>query len=171
MTRLITLISETKELVGKPTLKTRPVEHSDSEALARLLFSSYDDGRLTSQAHALTEIEAVLGGEHGEFYTEASPVVIDDHDRVVAAALCLRNRTDGGQPSDVPAIYELFTAASRRREGLAEKLIRQSLSVMRSDGLEEVSVRIPESNAAALALYLTLEFRRWQDPSEDEEIV
>lgn len=38
-------------------------------------------------------------------------MVVDEHDRIIAASLCLKHRvvTD---PKDIPTIYELFTAAS-----------------------------------------------------------
>lgn len=166
MTGLITLISQTHPSSKPLTVSTRPARVEDAEALARLYFASYDDSRFASQADAAVEMERILKGEHGEFYTEASPVVVDEHDRIVAASLCLKHRvvTD---PKHLPTIYELFTAASRRREGLAEQLIRKSIDQMHADGFEQVSVRISENNAAALALYLTLDFNRWF-PEEDE---
>ncbi len=171
MERTITLISKTVAHKKPTTVSTRSIRKEDAQALARLLFSSYDDSRVPSQAHALKEIESILDGSHGDFYPEASPVVVDQHDRVVPAVLCLRNRKDQVEPANVATIYELFTAASRRREGLAEQLIRMSINTMYRDGLSEVTVQIPESNAAALALYLTLEFRRWQSPDDAEELL
>ncbi|MDO4916734.1 MAG: GNAT family N-acetyltransferase, partial [Rothia sp. (in: high G+C Gram-positive bacteria)] len=111
--------------------------------------------------------DKVFAGELGDFYPEASPVVVDDNDRVIAAVLCLKNRKDGVEPADLPTIYELVTAASRRREGIAEQLIRQTIHSMNQDGIEQVSVRIPETNAPALALYLTLDFHRWAPNNED----
>ena len=53
------------------------------------------------------------------------------------------------------------------REGLAEQLIRRSIDQMFEDGYEQVSVRISENNAAALALYLTLDFNRWFPEDDD----
>lgn len=160
MSGLITLISNTSKAKKPLTISTRPARIEDAEALARLYFASYEDERFPTQAEATAEMERILKGEHGEFYAEASPVVVDEHDRIVAASLCLKHRvvTD---PKDIPTIYELFTAASRRREGLAEQLIRKSIDQMHTDGYEQVSVRISENNAAALALYLTLDFNRW----------
>ncbi|MDO4820873.1 MAG: GNAT family N-acetyltransferase [Rothia sp. (in: high G+C Gram-positive bacteria)] len=168
MSGLITLISQTHPSSKPITVSTRPARLEDAEGLARLYFASYDDARFASQTDAAAEIERILRGEHGEFYTDASPVVVDEHDRIVAAALCLKHRvvTD---PKHLPTIYELFTAASRRREGLAEQLIRLSIDQMHQDGYEQVSVRISENNAAALALYLTLDFNRWFP--EDDELI
>ncbi|MDO4899014.1 MAG: GNAT family N-acetyltransferase, partial [Rothia sp. (in: high G+C Gram-positive bacteria)] len=160
MSGLITLISQTTRATKPITVTTRPARVDDAEALARLYFASYEDDRFSSQAEAAEEMGRILRGEHGEFYTDASPVVVDEHGRVVAASLCLKHRvvTD---PKNIPTIYELFTAASRRREGLAEQLIRLSINQMFEDGYQKVSVRISENNAAALALYLTLDFNRW----------
>lgn len=166
MTGMITLIARTAPNNREHRLALRPAELDDSEALARLYFSSYE-GEVSSQQEAEKKVSAIIKGEHGTFYPEASPVLVDDNNRIVAAALCLRERTDGIKPADLPTIFELFTAASRRREGLAEKLIRQALDVMATDGFDEVTVRVEENNYAALALYLTLDFNRW-NPDDDE---
>ncbi|WP_237207852.1 GNAT family N-acetyltransferase [Rothia nasimurium] len=160
MSGLITLISQTSPATKPLTVATRPAQVEDAEALARLYFASYEDERFSSQEDATAEMERILKGEHGEFYADASPVVVDEHDRIVAASLCLKHRVVT-EPKSIPTIYELFTAASRRREGLAEQLIRRSIDQMHEDGYEQVSVRISENNAAALALYLTLDFNRW----------
>lgn len=169
MSGSITLISQTSKSRKPITVSTRPAQLDDAEALARLYFASYNDDRFASQADAATEMERILKGEHGEFYTAASPVVVDEHNRIVAASLCLKHRVVT-EPKNLPTIYELFTAASRRREGLAEQLIRRSINQMFEDGYEQVSVRISENNSAALALYLTLDFNRWF-PEEDDDII
>lgn len=166
MSGLITLISQTSKARKPVTVSFRPAQLDDAEALARLYFASYDGERFASQADATAEMERILKGEHGEFYTEASPVVVDEHDRIIAASLCLKHRVVT-EPKGIPTIYELFTAASRRREGLAEQLIRRSINQMFEDGYEQVSVRISENNAAALALYLTLDFKRWFPEDDD----
>lgn len=166
MSGLITLISQTSKAKKPLTVTTRPARLEDAEALARLYFASYDDDRFASQSDAQQEMTRILQGEHGEFYTEASPVIVDEHDRIVAAALCLKHRVVT-EPKSIPTIYELFTAASRRREGLAEQLIRRSIDQMFTDGYKQVSVRINETNAAALALYLTLDFNRWFPEPDD----
>lgn len=166
MSGLITLISQTSQATKPLTVSTRPAQPEDAEALARLYFASYDDSRFASQADAQAEMARILQGEHGEFYPAASPVVTDERGRIIAAALCLKHRVVT-EPKSIPTIYELFTAASRRREGLAEQLIRSSIDRMFTDGYDQVSVRISENNAAALALYLTLDFNRWFPDSDD----
>lgn len=166
MTGMITLITRTTADTRGHNLKLRNAQAEDSEALARLYFASYED-EVTSQQEAESKISEIFDGSHGTFYPEASPVLVDDNDRIVAAALCLKERTDGVQPENLPTIYELFTAASRRLEGLAEKLIRHSIDIMSADGFDEVTVRVEENNYAALALYLTLDFNRWSPDVDD----
>ena len=167
MERMITLVSQTDTFTPDSELSTRSAESTDCEALARLLFTSYESRLYPTQADAQKELEAVFAGEKGDFFAEASPVVVDENGRVIAAALCLKNRKDDVEPSDVPTIFELVTAASRRRQGIAEELIREAMTSMKNNGFEEVTVRIPETNAPALALYLTLDFHRWQPAYED----
>lgn len=168
MTGMITLITKTSENPKTVKIITRAAKLEDSEALARLYFASYDSPDVASQEQALEQIRSILSGTYGDFYPEASPVLVDENGRIVAAALCLHNRKDLAVPADKPTIYELFTAASRRREGLAEQLVRISIDAMNHDGVEEVTVRVEEDNYAALALYLTLDFHRWQAIDDDE---
>ncbi|MEU4206569.1 GNAT family N-acetyltransferase [Rothia terrae] len=169
MDGMITLITKTSPNNKADTITTRPAKLEDAESLARLYFASYDDTGITSQAEALAAIQEVLDGKFGEFLPEASPVIVDENNRIVAAALVLNNRADDVEPADLPSIYELFTAASRRREGLAEHLIRTSLHALNEVGHKQATVRISENNAAALALYLTLDFNRWF-PANDDDI-
>ncbi|MFW0112267.1 GNAT family N-acetyltransferase [Rothia sp. CCM 9417] len=166
MSGTITLVSQTSKSHKPLTVNTRWAQPQDAQDLARLYFASYDENRFGSQSEAEQEISSILRGEHGDFYAEASPVILDDHGRIIAAALCLKNRIVT-EPKNIPTIYELFTAASRRREGLAEQLIRRSLDQMFADGYQQVSVCISDNNAAALALYLTLDFNRWFPEPED----
>lgn len=166
MTGKITLITRTCADARGNNLTLRPATPADGEALARLYFASYD-GNIATQQDALNRITEIFDGTHGSFYPEASPVLVDNNDRIVAAALSLRERTDGIGPDNTPTIIELFTAASRRREGLAEKLIRHTLGIMAAEGFDEATVHIDDTNYAALALYLTLDFNRWQPETDD----
>lgn len=163
----ITLIGRTNFRATASSVIMRSVTREDAEALARLYFASYEGDNLWSQADAQQEIEEILDGKLGEFCPEASPLVLDSNNRVVAAALVLKNRIDNVGPNNTPTIYQLFTAASRRREGLAEQLIRTSSSVLHDASYDEFFVHIDDGNAAALALYLTLDFNRWFPSEED----
>ncbi len=160
MTGTITLIAHTAENTKAPAVTLRPATPEDTESLAQLYYSSYEQGGVSSLEEARQVIRGVFDGEYGPFLPDASPVVVDDDGTVVAAALVLSRRIGEDLP-DVPYIFELFTAASRRRQGLAEQLVRCAMSTLYDNGYDQVSLRIDEDNAAALALYLTLDFNRW----------
>lgn len=166
MSGKITLIGDTWTSTRPVTVSTRPVARQDADGLARLFFTAYDDGSVTSQAHALEILHHMFDGEYGAVLPKASPVVVDDAGRIIAAALVLESRVGDDLP-DSPYIFELFTESSRRREGIAEQLLRVAITELKEEGFEHVALRISEDNAAALALYLTLDFRRWF-PEEEE---
>ncbi|QQC59538.1 GNAT family N-acetyltransferase [Rothia kristinae] len=166
MSGKITLIGDTWTSTRPVTVSTRPVARQDADGLARLFFTAYEDGSVTSQAHALEILHHMFDGEYGAVLPNASPVVVDDAGRIIAAALVLESRVGDDLP-DSPYIFELFTESSRRREGIAEQLLRVAITELKEEGFEHVAVRISEDNAAALALYLTLDFRRWF-PEEEE---
>ncbi|MEU6856996.1 GNAT family N-acetyltransferase [Rothia kristinae] len=167
MSGKITLIGDTWTSTRPVTVSTRPVARQDADGLARLFFTAYDDGSVTSQAHALEILHHMFDGEYGAVLPKASPVVVDDAGRIIAAALVLESRVGDDLP-DSPYIFELFTESSRRREGFAEQLLRVAITELKEEGFEHVALRISEDNAAALALYLTLDFRRWF--SEEDEL-
>ena len=166
MTGTITLIAHTAENTRTPAVSLRPATPEDTESLAQLYYSSYEQGWVSSLEEARQVIRGVFDGEYGPFLPEASPVVVDDDGTVVAAALVLSRRVGDDLP-DVPYIFELFTAASRRRQGLAEQLVRCAMGTLYYNGYDQVSLRIAEDNAAALALYLTLDFNRWVPETDD----
>lgn len=166
MTGSITLIARTADNPRRNPVLTRAAGPEDAEGLAQLYYSSYEQGGVSSLEEAREVIEGVFAGEYGPFLPEASPVVVDEDGTVVAAALVLARRIGDDLP-DAPYIFELFTAASRRRQGLAEQLVRSSMDTLCKNGYEEVCLRIAEDNAAALALYLTLDFHRWIPDNDD----
>lgn len=160
MTGNITLIAHTAANTKTPAVDLRPATPEDTESLAQLYYSSYEQGGVSSLQEAHAVVRGVFDGEYGPFLPDASPVVVDDDGTVVAAALVLARRVGEDLP-DVPYIFELFTAASRRRQGLAEQLVRCAIGTLFDNGYDQVCLRISEDNAAALALYLTLDFNRW----------
>lgn len=168
MTGKITLIGSTWANQRPVTITHRQVSPQDAEGLAKLFFTAYEDGSVNSQAEALEIMQQLFAGEFGNLLPEASPVVEDDSGRLIAAALVLDRRKGENLPQS-PYIFELFTAASRRREGLAEQLVRIAIDKLHGTGFDDVALRINEDNAAALALYLTLDFHRW-NPEPDEEL-
>ncbi|MFI7482151.1 GNAT family N-acetyltransferase [Kocuria sp. M1R5S2] len=166
MTGTITLIARTTENTKTPSVTLRPARPEDADHLAQLYYSSYEQGGVSSLEEAREVIRGVFADEYGPFLPEASPVVVDDDGSVVAAALVVSRRVGDNLP-DAPYIFELFTAASRRRQGLAEQLVRCAMSTLFDNGYDQVCLRISEDNAAALALYLTLDFNRWTPETDD----
>ena len=166
MTGTITLIARTELTRRELTAASRSVTDEDTSALARLLREAYGSGTVGTQEEAETTVRDAFRGKFGPFLREQSHVIEDEDGNPVAAAIVLERREDPHLP-DVPYLFELFTASSHRRRGLAEQLVRQVMSSLHENGYEEVCVRIPEDNSAALALYLTLDFNRWI-PEQDE---
>ena len=159
MSGTITLIGRTQETSSANPVPTRPARPEDVPALAELFYAAYGAEVLGSPEAAERILRGVFDGEYGPFLADASPVIEDEEGAVVAAAIVLENRTGKHLP-EVPYIFELFTAASYRRRGLAEQLVREAITKLHQQGYEEVALRIAEDNSAALALYLTLDFPR-----------
>ena len=166
MTGNITLIARTAPATREVTAPSRSVTQDDAAALAQLLLEAYGTEKGGSQERAEAVIRDAFEGAYGPFLAEQSQLVEDADGHPVAAAIVLERREDATLP-DVPYLFELFTASTHRRRGLAEHLVRRVMAALHEKGYEEVCVRIPEDNSAALALYLTLDFHRW-NPEHDE---
>ena len=178
MTGKIVLVGRTADLVarsGKSLLNTRPATSEDISALADLYAAAYqasstaDASDVSSAEEAKEILTKLFDDEFGRLLPEASPVVSDEDGSIVAAALVVERRTGEAVPED-PYLFELFTHAAHRRQGLGEKLVRVSAATLSEAGHERLSLRISEDNSAALALYLTLGFSRWQEAAENDEI-
>lgn len=166
MSGTITLIAQTSETRSTDPVPSRQVTAEDIPALSDLFFQAYDSSSAaTSKEDAHRIIQGVFDGEFGPLLPDASPVIEDENGQVVAAAIVLEQRKGDDLPK-VPYLFELFTAASHRRRGLAEQLVREAMTKLYNQGYEEVSLRIAEDNSAALALYLTLDFNRWAPDSD-----
>ncbi|WP_246180290.1 GNAT family N-acetyltransferase [Kocuria coralli] len=179
MTGTIILIARTADVIPRGTkadLPTRRAQAEDKDALAQLFYSAYEavgldsaNGGVDSLDEAREVVEGLFDGEYGPFLPEASPVVVNDSGEIIAASLVVERRRGEGLP-DAPYIFELFTHSAHRRQGLAERLVRESVAALKESGHERVSLRIREDNSPALALYLTLDFNRWQPEAEDDEL-
>lgn len=180
MTGTIILIARTADVVPRADTAdhiSRPASPEDRDALAQLFYSAYEAVGLDSANggggdtldQAKDIVQGLFDGEYGPFLPEASPVVEDDNGEIVAASLVVQRRAGEGLP-DAPYIFELFTHSAHRRKGLAERLVRQSAAALKDSGHDRVSLRIREDNSPALALYLTLDFNRWQPEAEDDEL-
>lgn len=177
MTGTIILIARTADVVPRSSSAQLPGRHAepkDQEALAHLFHAAYEavgldsaNGGVDNLDQAREIVAGLFAGEYGTFLPDASPVVLNDQGEIVAASLVVERRSGEGLP-DAPYIFELFTHSAHRRQGLAERLVRESAAALKAAGHERVSLRIREDNSPALALYLTLDFNRWQQEAEDD---
>lgn len=167
MSGKVILIARTSPLQLELNISTRSLSTEDVAALGQLYFSAYDKGLAEQSLEAATEsIAASFDGKFGKLLTDASQVVLDENGNIVAGILVVERSSYDGTP-EAPFLIELFTDRDHRRQGLAERLVLLSADKLFNAGYKEVAVRVKESNSAALALYLSLDFRRWEAEEED----
>ncbi len=135
----------------------REMRRGDLEAVGRLYFEAYDPGVACSTLEeAVDDIVASFDGVYGEFWFEASPVILHG-DQVVAAVMAVRQAPWDDVP-DGPFIIELFTDRAHRRQGLARHLITLAAETVRSAGETAVALRVDGANTPARRLYGSLGF-------------
>ena len=168
MTDMVTLIARTTPLERELKTASRTVEESDLPRLGELYFTAYEPGVAgESLQAAMDTMHASLSGRYGQFLPKASHVALDESGKIVAAVIVVE-RAIGDDTPDAPFILELITDRDHRRRGLAEDLVLATMDTLFNDGQQEVALRVEETNSAALALYLSLDFRRWS-PEENED--
>ncbi len=168
MTEMVTLIARTTPLERELKTASRTVEESDLPRLGELYFTAYEPGAAgESLQAAMDNMRTALNGKYGQFLPKASHVALDDSGKIVAAVLVV-DRAIGDDTPEAPFIIELITDRDHRRQGLAEDLVLATMDTLFNEGQERVALRVETSNSAALALYLSLDFRRWS-PEEDED--
>ncbi len=168
MTNMVTLIAQTTPLERDLATESRPATAGDIRKLGELYFSAYGPGVASENMEAaVADLEASFEGKYGTYVPEASHIVTDEAEGIIAAILVVERAKWDGAP-EAPFIIELFTDREHRRQGLAEDLVRASLDALFQAGHHEVAVRVSEENSAALALYLSLDFRRWAPEENDE---
>ncbi|WP_125610378.1 GNAT family N-acetyltransferase [Specibacter cremeus] len=167
MTDMVTLIARTGPLERELKTASRTVTETDLTRLGELYFTAYDPGIAGDNLDAaIADLREHMEGKYGKFLPEASHVALDDNGNIVAAILVVERALDADAP-DAPFIFELFTDREFRRRGLAEDLVLATMDTLFNAGQPDVALRVKEDNSAALALYLSLDFRRWS--AEDEE--
>lgn len=138
----------------------RPVHATDLPELTDLYQRAYGDG--TSRPDNDEDagwIPAVHGGSQGPLIPQASLLTADAEGRITAAILTTERALTEG--SKTAFIAELFTHPDHRRQGLAEKLLTDAMQALHETGHKTLAVTVNSSNAAALALYLSRDFRRF----------
>jgi len=141
-------------------LRARPVEAKDLPELTDLYLHAY--GPETDHPHgskAADRISAIFDGTHGTPIPQASLLTVNSDGRITAAII-VTDRHVGNPGPGTAFIAELFTHPDHRRQGLAEDLLRHAMHVLHTLGHKVLAVTVHSGNAAAMALYLSRDFRR-----------
>ncbi|MDJ0457052.1 GNAT family N-acetyltransferase [Arthrobacter sp. NQ7] len=160
-------------LIGPQDLKPaahalRNIKATDLPPLAELYLQSYGDRTSAlDTGKAARRIRTVLGGAHGTPIPQASLLTADAEGRIIAAILTTK-RDFGTAGPGTAFIAELFTHPDHRRQGLAEELLGHALQALHDTGHKTVAVTVDSANAAAIALYLSRDFRRLTQPAKDK---
>lgn len=168
MVRLISLAA----LIGPQDLKhavnfPRSIRARDLPELGNLYLQAY--GNETSQFDTEkpdTRISAVFEGAYGPPIPQASLLTTDAEGRMTAAILTTE-RALGNDGPRTAFIAELVTHPDHRRRGLAEELLSHAMQALHETGYGTVAVTLTSANAAAIALYLSRDFRRLAHPEQD----
>lgn len=163
MNALITLVALTGHQNTTPArVPVRPLEPDDLPELTSLHRHAYAGGASRSRGGDLGWIGASRD-ERRARTAEAASLVASGPDGQITAAIIVAER-DGEAVID-----ELFTHPEHRRQGLAEELLRHCMHALHTLGRTTVKVAVDENNAAAMALYLSRDFRRLADDDTDTD--
>jgi len=169
MASLITLAALLEPQDLKPALHSpRNITSTDLPQLANLYMEA-NHGGTTHQdpKKAADRITAILGGSHGTPLPQASLVTADPAGRITAAIITTE-RALGSDGTKTAHIAELFTHPEHRRQGLAENLLSHAMQALHDAGHKTLTVAVTSSNAAAIALYLSRDFRRVTTSAETD---
>jgi N-alpha-acetyltransferase 10/11 len=167
MDPLITLAARTGPHDGTAAVPVRPIDARDLPELDRMYRRAYADGPAHSDGGGPGWIRALFEGVHGRLVTEAS-LVATSTDGSLTAAIITTEPAPGSESGGQAFIAELITRPEDRRQGLAEELLRQCMHALHSLGRSTVAVSVDSRNAAAMALYLSRDFRRLSYYSETD---
>ena len=159
MNALVTLVAGTEHQNTTPArIPVRPLEPDDLPELASLHRHVYADVAAAAQRRGGDLSWIGISTDEGRNRTaEAASLVTSGPDGQITAAIIITER-DGEAVID-----ELFTHPQHRRQGLAEELLRHCMHVLHTLGRTTVSVTVDQNNPAAMALYLSRDFRRLTD--------
>ncbi|WP_307036635.1 GNAT family N-acetyltransferase [Arthrobacter sp. B3I4] len=140
----------------------RPIHPADVDELSDMYRKSYAESLPQPPERATGWIDSLLAGAEGNHLRGASAVLTGPEGQLTAAII-VTEPAAGENPGWDAVIAELFTHPGHRRQGLAEDLLAHSLSALRAMGRTRVAVAVDSGNSAALALYLSRDFRRVTD--------
>lgn len=167
MNALITLAAQTGPQDGPASrVPVRPIEARDLPELTVMYRQAYADGPAPSDGGGDDWIPALFDGIHGRLVTGASLVAIHT-DGSLTAAIITTDPAPGSEHAGEAIIAELITRPEHRRRGLAEELLRHCMHALHAMGRNTVAVSVDSANAAAMALYLSRDFRRSADGDAD----
>ncbi|SDP84354.1 Acetyltransferase (GNAT) family protein [Arthrobacter sp. ok909] len=161
MNALVTLVAVTGLYNSAPErIRVRPLEPDDLLELANLHRHAYAD-RPGQGAGDPAWIGPSM--DEGRGTAEAASLVASGPDGHITAAIIITER-DGEAVID-----ELFTHPDHRRQGLAEELLRHCMYLLHTLGRRTVTVTVADNNPAAMALYLSRDFRRLTDDDPESD--
>ncbi len=167
MNPLIILTAATGPRDGaRPGTAIRPIQAADLPELAVMYRDSYADSLPQPPHRATGWIDTLLDGARGRHVPEASAVKAAP-DGQLAAAIIVTEPAPGNDVDWDSEIAELFTHPDHRRQGAAEELLAHCLHALHKLGRQRVAVTVDSGNSAALALYLSRDFRRLSDDDGD----
>ncbi|CAI3790604.1 hypothetical protein NKCBBBOE_00065 [Pseudarthrobacter sp. MM222] len=168
MNPLITLAASTRPHDGPAAgVPVRPIEAGDLPELIRMYAHAYADVPVPSDDGSPEWILALFDGVHGRLVPGASLVTIHT-DGSLTAAIITTDAPPGTKGGGEAFIAELITRPEHRRQGLAEELLRHCMQALHAMGRSTVAVSVDSANAAAMALYLSRDFRRLTDDSDSD---
>jgi ribosomal protein S18 acetylase RimI-like enzyme len=146
----------------------RSIEATNLPNLADLYRHAYGDGTShPDKEKAADRISAVFEGVHGTPIPQASLLTADPEGRVTAAIITTEKVLGSNGPGTA-FIADLFTHPAHRRQGLAEELLSHAMNALHDTGHKTLAVTVNSSNAAAIALYLSRDFRRLTQSVEND---
>ncbi|WP_426998476.1 GNAT family N-acetyltransferase [Pseudarthrobacter sp. N5] len=167
MSPFVTLAASTGPHEPGSAALPRPIAATDLPELTRLILHADTTGTAhPGTADPANRLSAHFTGGHGTLIRDATLLATDAQGRITAA-IVVTERAFGAGGHRTAFIAELFTHPEHRRQGLAENLLRTAMHNLHAKGRDTVAVTLDSSNAAAMALYLAMDFRRWSRQTAD----
>lgn len=141
-------------------LVVRPCAASDAVALGTVYFDACDSGVAGGSVdEAIAGMEKSFRGDYGDLWEEASPLG-QRAGEILAAVITLRRAAWNGTP-DCPFIFEVFTARTYRRQGIARHLVTLCMRTARDARESAIALQVLTDNGPAMGLYESLGFKPW----------